>query len=607
MQSLYILIALLLLQISAFSATPQERKQHWLAQRKLVQSRVETIENDSIQMELASAVRFVLMYEREAIQKLLVPEFPSYNPSPYFQERNSVSNEELLENYIKGQLLVAEELSADKATVRILDPFALSFPCRISWQEITFSNQSTSPVLSYLPTGLDPNKPTGIVVLKSEDNFFKLPWSETLQIDYSKQDKRPFPTQIKAEIEANLPADIYQFHFKKSDVGKLQTQNDIQVKLLNMEGAYADIELTAPTGFNRRISSWVAMDARDKSSKFLYTARTTPNFSYYADEYHELYEQLTAQTDYTPAFQRDFLQKYNALVLREAQEMPDDTKHYRYFQFEGEVEDVIVTVVDYSNVETIKQEVSYPIIKNETERLTDLPTTASVYDWLTAHLLGNKNELSKRKLKSIIRVKQQIYQSGERYVHFEYPYLLSTSFFRQAERYELKEIEFLNENKEAIDIDSFKTLFGGNDLYTFYKGFEYVPSKFPETPHYAKGVMEVKLAKIKKKTYKVDKLPAGLKIMDNALYINPDAFDTKYEVAVKDSTHQYLKQITEYRGVNSHQNEDYQLVNYYYGTPHTVEVYQMTGTKKAEYKFDLKLKQETEFDFWDRGSPFFWW
>lgn len=611
MKVIYIQVALLLIQLSAFSQpTIEERKKDWAAQAELFSKKAETIANDSLRLSLQAAAIHLFQQEQSELRKQIVPEYTSNRSNPYFLTNNYDSYVDLANNYMESQLFIAEEKSPSTWSVSTIEPFSAPFDIKTSWLEMTFEDQSTCPILSEdAKATSEPTKE--IRVVESTQKFWRwISWSEQFKIHYASQKAIPRPTFIKAQLEAELPEATYQFHFKRKDIGKIKTQNGIQVKLLQMENTYVEIELTTPEPFNHGASNQynLRIEARDKASEFIFAATGSAVFPLYKNEYHALYNELVNQTSYTTEFVLAFLQKYNMLNAKVAlaQENQNPKKHYQFQQFAGKVEDAFVTVYDYSTPKVIRREISYPIATYIHDSITVLKTDASLYDWRTSHILNNKPELSKRKLSQTIRVKQKTYNSGERVVLFEYPYLLSTGFFNLGDRYELKEISFLNSDKEPINIDAFNTIFGGNELYKFYKGFEYALQQFPEMPYYAKGTMVVNLAVIEKEIYMADQLPPGIELLGNALLIQQGKFNgDKYEVFVKDSTNRYLVQVQEYSGAWSDKSEIYELVNYYYGTPHTVEIYRMTRVQKADYKFNVELNRESIDDQWKFDAPYF--
>ncbi len=611
MKVIYIQVALLLIQLSVFSQpTPDERKKDWTNQVELFSKKAEKIANDSLRLKLEAAAIHLFQQEQSELQKQLEPEYTRNRSDPYFLTNNYDSYIDLANNYMESQLFIAEEQSPSTWSVSTIEPLSAPFDIKTSWLEMTFEDQSTCSILPE-DTQSTPKPTKGIRVVESTQKFWKwISWTEQFKIHYADQTTMPRPTFIKAQLEAELPGATYQFHFKKKDIGKIKTQNGVQVKLLQMENTYVEIELTTPEPFNQGASKQynLRIEARDKASEFIFAATGRIVFPFYKNEYHALYNELVTQTNYTSEFVAAFLQKYDMLDAKVAlaQENQNPKKHYQFQQFSGKVEDVFVTVYDYSTPKVIRREISYPIATYIPDSITELQTDAAMYDWRASHILNNKPELSKRKLSQTIRVKQKTYNSGERVVLFEYPYLLSSGFFNLGDRYELKEISFLNSDKEPINIDAFNTIFGGNELYKFYKGFEYAPQQFPEIPYYAKGTMVVNLAVIEKEVYMANQLPPGIELSGNALLIQHGKFNgDKYEVFVKDSTNRYLIQVQEYSEAWANKSELYELVNYYYGTPHTVEIYRMKGVQKADYRFNVKLKRESNDEQWQFDAPYF--
>src|SRR5574344_2671349 len=133
---------------------------------------------------------------------------------------------------------------------------------------------------------------------------------------------------------------------------------------------------------------------------------------------------------------------------------------------------------------------------------------------------------------------------------------------------------------------------------------EYFSKTFPITPYYATGVIELNMVDVKKQTYSTNNLPEGVLIKGNAILLDQKIFnDNTYALFVKDNTNQYLKTIHEYSGeVDIDGVKQNKHISYYYGTPQTIEIYTIAGTKIVDYNFKVKLTREENgkyINMWD--------
>jgi len=184
-------------------------------------------------------------------------------------------------------------------------------------------------------------------------------------------------------------------------------------------------------------------------------------------------------------------------------------------------------------------------------------------------------------------------------VAFEYPNLISSKIIEDNRYNKIKEVSFLNKNKRPIDISPDSINHGswekrGSMVNVNTKSIEYFPKRFPETPYYVTGIIELNLVDVKKQSFGINNLPEGVLIKGNAILLDQKIFNSgKYALFVKDNTNRYLKTIYEYSGaVDIDGVKQNKHISYYYGTPQTIEIYKIAGTKKVDYNFKVKLTRE---------------
>ena len=452
----------------------------------------------------------------------------------------------------------------------------------------------------------------------------KITSPKRFKINYPTENKKPFPTKVKALVQTEIPLNINQYHFLKTDIGKTQTKNNVSVTLLRMDNDYAEIEVNIPDGFFKEDDickqyDWIKIEAKDQTAQYLSMASATSSFSQkaYDAAAGNLFKELVAQEKYTPEFVSTFIEKANKVIedKRALNEKRDKNKQYRFQYFRGIVNEINVDIYDYSKSEMISKEVVYPIsdFMNiiSLGDFKEIQTTASVYDNEITALANRPYEIQEDDLKNQITTDQvPALMSKGSVVDFKYPILVSSKVIGEFKRFnKIKEFSFLDKHEKTITIspdsinhDSWEKR--GSMVNVNTSSIEYFSKRFPVTPYYATGVIELNMVDVKKQTYSTNNLPEGVLIKGNAILLDQKIFnDNTYALFVKDNTNQYLKTIHEYSGeVDIDGVKQNKHISYYYGTPQTIEIYTIAGTKIVDYNFKVKLTREENgkyINMWD--------
>ncbi len=603
---------LLFFFVSCSSENVTDKMRLYESQMESFEEKVKAIQNDSIKQELYGIAMWLFNNEMDTIKMQREPNSTKYKDNPYFLMESYPTYKDIAENYIKGKILYYFSKNGSDYKIAVKDAieyrFEYPFTSNVIWQEVIFDNLKSYPIVS--ADIKNEVKSNDIRITESG----KLSFPKIIKINYPTDNKKPLPTKVKALVETEIPSTIHQFHFLKNDIGKTQTKNNLSVTLLKMDNNYAEIEVKIPDGFFKDDDiceqyDWIKIEAKDQTAQYLSmsSASASSRKKTYNVVAGNLFKELTAQEKYTPEFLSAFLEKANKVIEEERvlNEKRDKNKQYRFQCFRGIVNEINVDIYDYSTSEMISKEVDYPI-SDYTNVISlgdfkEIPTTATVYDKELMALAKKPFEIQVDDLKDQITTNQvPAVMSKGSIVDFKYPNLISSKVIGEFNRFnKIKDFSFLDKNEKTITISPDSINQGswekrGSMVDVHSSNIEYFPKRFPETPYYVTGIIELNLVEVKKQTYNINNLPEGVLLKGNAVLLDQKIFNSgKYALMVKDNTNRYLKTIHEYSGsVDIDGVKQNKHISYYYGKPQTIEIYTLGGTKVVDYNFKVKLTRE---------------
>nr|WP_315446312.1 hypothetical protein [uncultured Pseudomonas sp.] len=502
----------------------------------------------------------------------------------------------LVDTFINGLFVLHKDASSDYLTdLQPVFPFNLNipggflFPHGVEWQSVTLSNKR---VIAYQPewSETDPGiqlSPSSSNVTNPDDLTVTYPFIDGLDVDKKTQ---PQPVSLQGKVEVIAPRRLFSFDLSKKDVGQTRTDDNLSVKVLKLEKNYAEVEFSnnlplAPEVADAQLNPLI-VQARDATGQYLARAGSINE----SPEQVSFYEKQLAHLQQQKAWS-DTLEKQ----LGDEQQAFDQQHPRRYNKvyFNGPIETLEVSVLDFSAVTVTRKTLDLPIRafhQHTTEKVIqplDLPVV--VYDDLAVNWLKGAS-LTEEQLKAGIRVHQSVEDPSAARIEFSHrrtfndellgddfnPGESPVTFFTEKRSGKLDEpIEL---PPEAYQVDPLRAT------------ITYDLNLFPETPAIAVGSMPLFLATVDKKSYDGKSLPKGLEIKNNTLVVDLKLFPAnEWRFFVKDDSGNYLKQILSVSHDASAEGPALFGVHYFYGHPTHVETYQRTDLATVQYGFEVKL------------------
>ncbi|WLH34883.1 hypothetical protein PSH79_23670 [Pseudomonas sp. FP2196] len=502
----------------------------------------------------------------------------------------------LVDTFINGLFVLHKDASSDYLTdLQPVFPFNLNipggflFPHSVEWQSVTLSNKR---VIAYQPewSETDPGiqlSPSSSNVTNPDDLTVTYPFIDGLNVDKKTQ---PQPVSLQGQVEVIAPRRLYSFDLTQKDVGQIRTNDNLSVKLLKLEKNYAQVEFSnsrplAPEVANAQLNPLI-VQARDTSGQYLVRAGSINESPEQVTFYEKQLKQLQQQKVWSDTLEKQLSDDQQAFE----QQHP---KRYTKIYFNGPIETLEVSVLDFSSATVTRKNLDLPIRafnQHTTEKAIqplDLPVV--VYDDLAVNWLKGAS-LTEEQLKAGIRIHQSLEDPSAARIEFSHrrtfndellgddfsPGVSPVTFFTEKRSGKLDEpIEL---PPEAYQVDPLRAT------------ITYDLNLFPETPAIAVGSMPLFLATVDKKSYDAKSLPKGLEIKNNTLAVDLKLFPAnEWRFFVKDDSGNYLKQILSVSHDASAEGPALFGVHYFYGRPSHVETFQRTDLATVQYGFEVKL------------------
>ncbi|MFJ2486488.1 hypothetical protein [Pseudomonas sp. NPDC087639] len=502
----------------------------------------------------------------------------------------------LVDTFINGLFVLHKDASSDYLTdLQPVFPFNLNipggflFPHSVEWQSVTLSNKR---VIAYQPewSETDPGiqlSPSSSNVTNPDDLTVTYPFIDGLNVDKKTQ---PQPVSLQGQVEVIAPRRLYSFDLTQKDVGQIRTNDNLSVKLLKLEKNYAQVEFSnslplAPEVADAQLNPLI-VQARDISGQYLMRAGSINESPEQVAFYEKQLAQLQQQKSWSDTLEKQLSNDQQAFE----QQHP---KRYNKVYFNGPIETLEVSVLDFSSATVTRKNLDLPIRafnQHTTEKAIqplDLPVV--VYDDLAVNWLKGAS-LTEDQLKAGIRIHQSVEDPSAARIEFSHrrtfndellgddfsPGVSPVTFFTEKRSGKLDEpIEL---PPEAYQVDPLRAT------------ITYDLNLFPETPAIAVGSMPLFLATVDKKSYDAKSLPKGLEIKNNTLTVDLKLFPAnEWRFFVKDDSGNYLKQILSVSHDASAEGPALFGVHYFYGRPTHVETFQRTDLATVQYGFEVKL------------------
>jgi len=566
--------------------------------------KVAAMKNDSLKTQAEEMGAMLFAFEKMDLENQRVPTVTEYAVNPLIILDDYSSTTDLVNNYANGILVDRQQDSKSQKDLKIIYPFEFPFQQIAEWNSVKLANNTVLTLKS------DKDYQEGaenIVALKSHDLAFN-----EINVYYAAEttDPKLQPDRLLGKIQATAPKNVLQFKFSIDDEGEIQEKNGIKVKLLSIKDHQVKIEVTNPlktaAGVNTQDLEWVKVHAKDDTRQYLDYSGHSSGAEGIIDYYKSILTKLIDEPQNITELKKELDKKDKEF------ESEYKDKYYLTTYFKGKVKEVTVYIFDYSKVVTVKKELNVPVQKFEgsfdRQPIAGIPVDARVYDHEIENLLRGKAEVNPDALDSAIKIQQLPYKKPtennsaiKARLDFQYPDVLSKLFIKDYNRFtSIKTVTFYDKKDgTAIDIpaDSMNLdNHGSSDGWVEFQSsrIEYNPTKFTKEPHYVTGIVQVELADIKKSIYGINQLPAGMQLKGNMLIVDGNILrENDNQYYVKDKSGKYLKMITS-RSYESAagQADGYSIAKYYYGSPFTIERYELVDTGKADYTFGVELNSK---------------
>jgi hypothetical protein len=454
---------------------------------------------------------------------------------------------------------------------------------------VTLSNKR---VIAFQPewSETDPGiqlSPSSSNLTNPDDLTVTYPFIDGLDMDNKNQ---PQPVSLQGKVEVIAPRRLYTFDLTKKDVGQTRTNDNLSVTLLKLGNNYAEIDFNNSAPLAPEVSETplnpLIVQARDTTGQFLSRSGSINETAAQIAFYQKQLAKIQQQKAWSETFEKQIDEEQRTF---EAQQK----NHYTKVYFNGPVETVEVSVLDFSAVTVTHKDLNLPV------RRFDSHTTAKTIQPLTLPVVVYDDQaptwlkgatLSEEQLKKGIIVSQSVDDPSAARIEFDHPRsfndeMLGTSFSAGD-----SPVTFFTEDGSGKRDGPIELPLEAYEVDPLRGAITYDLNLFPETPAYAVGSMPLFLATVAKQTLDAHTLPKGLELKGNALVVDLKLFPAQeWRFFAKDDSGNYLKEILSVTHDASAEGPALFAVHYFYGQPTRLETYQRTDLTTVQYGFEVKL------------------
>ncbi|KAA0949493.1 MULTISPECIES: hypothetical protein [unclassified Pseudomonas] len=576
-----------------------EHKQTSLEEKtaKFEQS-LDTIQDPRLKDTVADLGGSLLLLERARIKLSTKPIEAEYVEDTLALLKHYPTPQAVVDTYINGLFVLRKNSHSDYLTdLQPVFPFNFNgpdqfpFPHGLEWQSVTLSNNKTVP---FQPewSETDPGiqlSPSSSNLTNPDDLTVTYPFIEGIETENKIQ---PQPVTLKGQVEVIAPRKVFTFDLTKQDVGHKRSEENVTVTLLTLEKNYAEIELTNNAPLAPQVAdaspNALLVQARDTTGQFLSRAGSINESAAQLAFYEKQLAEMQKQKGWSDAFEKQLEDEQKAFEHKQ-------TSHYTKVYFNGLIDNLQVSVLDFSAATVTRKDLDLPIRrfdKNSLEKTVQpLPMPVTVYDDQATDWLKGAT-LSEDQLKNSISINQSVDDASAAHIVFDHPYTFNDDLLGEARSGADAPVTFFTANEDGQR---------GKPIELPTEAFEVDPGRgvitydlnlFPENPTFVVGSIPLFLANVEKATVAASQLPKGLVMQGNALIVDQQLFPSdSWRFFAKDASGHYLKEVL---GV-SHRAEEYGTalfdVHYFYGQPTQFETYQRTELNTVQYGFEVKLNK----------------
>ncbi|WP_213940658.1 hypothetical protein [Pseudomonas sp. dw_612] len=580
--------------------SPSDEKRQVSLEEKTAQfeKSLDAIQDPKLKDAVAELGGSLLLLERAQLKLDSKPVQTEYGEDALAVLKHYPTPQALVDTYINGLFVLHKDSSSDYLTdLQPVFPFNFSipaaflFPHGLEWQSVTLSNKRVIP---FQPewSETDPGiqlSPSSSNLTNPDDLTVTYPFIDGLDVENKNQ---PQPVSLQGKVEVIAPRRLYSFDLTKKDVGQTRTNDNLSVTLLNLTNNYAEVEFTNNLPLASEVSETplnpLIVQAKDSTGQFLSRSGSINETAAQIAFYQKQLAQMQQQKAWTETFEKQLDEDQQAFEKQQ-------TRHYTKVYFNGPIETLDVSVLDFSSATVTRKDLNLPIRRfdhDTTEKtIQPLSLPVVVYDdqapiWLKGATLGEEQ------LKKSVSITQSVDDPSAARIEFDHPRsfnddLLGSSFSPGESPVTFftddgngKRDEPIELPAEAYQIDPLRGV------------ITYDLNLFPETPAFAVGSMPLFLATIEQKTLDAHQLPKGLELKGNALVVDLKLFPAQdWRFFAKDDSGNYLKEILSVTHDASAEGPALFGVHYFYGQPTRLETYQRTDLATVQYGFEVKLNK----------------
>jgi hypothetical protein len=585
--------------------SPSDEKRQVSLEEKTAQfeKSLDAIADPKLKDAVAELGGSLLLLERAQLKLDSKPLQTEYSEDALAVLKHYPTPQALVDTYINGLFVLHKDSSSDYLTdLQPVFPFNFSipaaflFPHGLEWQSVTLSNKRVIP---FQPewSETDPGiqlSPSSSNLTNPDDLTVTYPFIDGLDVENKNQ---PQPVSLQGKVEIIAPRRLYSFDLTQKDVGQTRTNDNLSVTLLNLANNYAEVEFTNNLPLAPEVSETplnpLIVQAKDSTGQFLSRSGSINETAAQIAFYQKQLAQMQQQKAWSETFEKQLDEDQRAFEKQQ-------TRHYTKVYFNGPIETLEVSVLDFSTATVTRKDLNLPVRRfdHDTTEKTIQPLTLPVvvYDDQAPTWLKGAT-LTEEQLKKGVSITQAVDDPSAARIEFDHPRsfndeLLGTSFspgdspvsFFTADN-SGKRDEPIELPPEAYQVDPLRGV------------ITYDLNLFPETPAFAVGSMPLFLATVEQKALDAHQLPKGLELKGNALVVDLKLFPAQdWRFFAKDDSGNYLKEILAVTHNASAEGPALFSVHYFYGQPTRLETYQRTDLTTVQYGFEVKLDKADTSD-----------
>lgn len=562
---------------------------------------LDTIQDQQLKDAVANLGGSLLLLERARLKLQEKSIETEYGTDDLALLKHYPDSQALSDTYINGLFVVRKSSSSDYLTdLEPILPFSLNntsefpFPHTLEWQSVTLSNQQVVPFQSEW-SETDPGiqlSPSSANLSNPDDLTVTYPYIDGIEVQNSQQ---PQPLTLHGKVEVIAPGNVVNFNLTAKDVGKSRTDGNISVTLLSLGKNFAEVEISnsAPPAEQVRDTPLnpLIIQARDHSGQFLSRAGAINENAEQLTFYQQQLSEMLKQTAWSEAFEQQLDNEQQAFEQKHP-------KHYSKVYFNGTVEHVDISVLDFSTANITRKTLDLPVRRLDKtvvgKEIQPLALSVVVYDDQAVDYLKDAT-LDPQQLKKRVIISQSVEDASASTLEFSHPATFNDEMLGTLPETSAAPVTFFAEDDNGKRSEPLELPAEAFEADPHTGIITYDLNLFPETPAYAIGSMPMFIASIDKQTLSAEHLPKGLELKGNTLIIDQKLFPSDtWRFYAKDDTGNYLKEVLAVSHTAETNGPTLFDVHYFYGQPTQLESYERTDLTSIEYGFEVKLDKVPE-------------